>query len=118
MTDELFLAALVFFALATPKGKYKHINIALAGKFAFCIGVFYAMNGLGYTDGPYVDNYRAGIDLVCMFLFIYLRGYYLASICFFMVAFHLFNASLQLEDYTIIMITFQVAQLMLSLIHI
>ena len=112
MTDELFLATIVLFALVTPSGRYKHINIALAAKFAVFIGVHHYLTEKGLGDGPVVDYYRAVLDLFSLFLFLYFKGYYLASICFFMVIFHLSNATVQLEEYTSIMITFQVAQLM------
>lgn len=112
MIDLAFLFTIVLFALITPKCKYRHINIALAGKFAVFIGLHYIIVSLGYTDGPYVDYYRAGLDFAFLFLFLYLRGYYIASLCFFMFMFHLINAQQQTENYTVVMITFQVAQLM------
>ena len=132
MTDFAFLITLVAFTFLTPRAsEYFKINMLLTGKFSLFIGIHYLLLRAGATDGPSTDIYRGMLDLVFALVFTWIAfhskskiiplissslGGYLAFLCLVMAGFHFTNAIYQIDiiDYTLIMIGFQILQLMAS----
>lgn len=112
MIDYFFLAFIALFAALTPsESEYRSINIALAGKFMIFIGLYELFLWFGLYGGAWEDSLRMCLDISFAYLFFRVRGFYLSFLCVVMAIFHLFNAFLSF-DYKIIMIGFQVLQLM------
>lgn len=112
LLNYVFVVFLAIAAVSTPKdSQYKLINELLASKFGLFIGLHLITVSMGLGDGIYVDIYRAGLDTIFAFLFIVMSGYYLAFLCFSMAIFHILN-TFMVFDYVMIMVSFQILQLM------
>jgi len=99
-------------AIFTPReSRYKSINILLAAKFVIFITMYEIMLYQGFYGGDWENYYRMGLDLFFAYLFYRLGGVFLALLCISMSIFHLLNKLVPL-DYQVIMICFQVLQLM------
>lgn len=114
MIDIAFLVFIVLITIFTPKGINKNINMVLSAKFMLFVALHYLTVRLGFTDGYWVDEYRAGLGLVFAWLFYLVGGFYLSFICLSTVVFHIYNVFYP-ANYTEVIIGFQILQLSVAL---